>query len=171
MSLVVAAVVGDFALIASSRKQSFVFNIIENIEKIVLHDISDTNLIFSNNYAIARCNDLSPEFFTLVLDGSFASGFDLSFHTFDHLTKTESKQPLISGEPLFIAVNELKKNELRNGFNYYINNMKINNQKEIIHALKNFYKVCSRLNNSVNAGFHLLLVHKSKSYIFKFIDN
>lgn len=171
MSLIVAAVVGDFALIASSRKQSFVFNTIENIEEIVLHDISDTNLIFSNNYAIARCNDLSPEFFTLVLDDSFSSGFDLSFHTYDHLTKTEIKQPLISGEPLFIAVNELKKNELRNGFNYYINNMKINNQKEIIHALKNFYKVCSRLNNSVNAGFHLLLVHKSKSYIFKFIDN
>lgn len=171
MSLIVAAVVGEFALIASSRKQSFVFNIIENIEEIVLHDISDTNLIFSNNYAIARCDTLSPEFFTLVLDGALSSGFDLSFHTVNHLTKTERKQPLISGNPLFIAVNQLKKNELRNGFNYYINNMKINNQKEIIHALKNFYKVCSRLNNSVNAGFHLLLVHKSKSYIFKFIDN
>lgn len=171
MSLIVAAVIGEFALIASSRKQSCVFNAIENRDEIVVHDISHTNLIFSNNYAIARCDDLSLDFFTLVLDDSISSGFDLSFHTFDHLTKTESKQPLISGEPLFIAVNELKKNELRNGFNYYINNMKINNQKEIIHALKNFYKVCSRLNNSVNAGFHLILVHKSKPCIFKFIEN
>lgn len=171
MSLIVAAVLGDFALIASSRKQLCVFNAIENREEIVVHDISDTNLIFSNNYATARCHDVSPDFFTLVLDISFPSGFELSFHTVNLLTTIENKQPLISGEPAFIAVNELKKNELRNGFNYYINNMKMTNQKEIINALKNFYKVCSRLNNSVNAGFHLLLIYKSKSCIFKFIDN
>lgn len=171
MSLIVAAVIGEFALIASSRKQSCVFNAIENRDEIVVHDISHTNLIFSNNYAIARCDDLSLDFFTLVLDDSISSGFELSFHAVNHLITIENKQPLISGEPLFIASNELKKKELRNGFNYYINNRKMMNQKEIINALKNFYKVCSRLNNSVNAGFHLLLIHKSKPYIFKYIDN
>jgi len=171
MSLIVAAVIGEFALIASSRKQSFVFNDVENIEEIVVHDVNDTNLVFSNNYAIAPCHDSSPEFFTLVLDNSFSLGFELSFHTVNHLTKIENKKPLFAGESLFIAVNDLKKNELRNGFNYYINYNKITNQKDIINALKNFYKVCSRLNNSVNAGFHLLLVHKSKPCIFKFIEN
>lgn len=186
MTLTVASLIGDYALIAVSTEKPYCSDKIivsKDFSVAGFHDISND---FSNSslsamsinslyedivFLLSSSNFKIEQFITLVKDDTLPVGFELSLHTVNNSTKTHSIKSIINDGSLFITPNDFTQENLTIGFNYYLDNMNHVNQKNIINLLKNIYSVCSRVSDSVESGFQLLLMNKFKPTIFKFIEN
>lgn len=211
MTLIVTALIGDYALIAADSKQSYHYN--TNLQRTIasVHPPTDSRITNANgsffvgsgntdvladlNFHFSKTATITPEklfdfdsnlkvvesisdfdrlhYITLLRtsSGDFVDVSYVQTSDTDHIIyKFETLTP-VDYNFVVIPPMDLDGEYLNEGLEYYIKRMPEINDFHIIEAVTEFYRVAKNLSDYISSGFHLILLHKSKPDIIKFIPN